>query len=97
MALTSGRPVLTGFAEALAGPETAESLLAAELPVAAFTRRGARPALRRHPRLVLQEVTAPEHDAAATVGEVRAIAREDWPSKWGTVREVARIRRCERW
>jgi len=74
MAMTPG-PVLIGFAEALAGPETAESLLAAGLPVIAFTRRGARPALRRHPRLTLHEVTAPEHDAAATVGELQAIAR----------------------
>jgi predicted ATP-grasp superfamily ATP-dependent carboligase len=71
-----GGPILILFAEALAGPETAASLLAAGLPVAALTRRGGKPALRRHPRLVLHEVTAPEHDAAATVGELRAIAEQ---------------------
>ena len=27
----------------------------------------------------------------------RSAALEDWPSKWGTVRDVARVRRGERW
>jgi biotin carboxylase len=78
MALSGVRsrsPILIGFAEALAAPETAMSLLGAGLPVAAFTRRGARPALRRHPQVAIHVVTAPEHDAAATVQELRGLAR----------------------
>jgi predicted ATP-grasp superfamily ATP-dependent carboligase len=78
MALNGARPsgpILIGSAEALAGPESALSLLAAGLPVAAFTRRGARPALRRHPQVVIHGLTAPEHDAAAAVEELRALAR----------------------
>jgi predicted ATP-grasp superfamily ATP-dependent carboligase len=78
MAVNGARPsgpILIGFAEALAGPEAALSLLAAGLPVAAFARRGARPALRRHPEVAIHTLTAPEDDAATAVGELRELAR----------------------
>ena len=84
-------PILVGFAEALAGPEAAASLLAAGLPVVAFTRRGGRPALRRHPDVAVHEIAAPEQDAAAAVAQLRELARSvgavalmplDDPSVW---------------
>jgi biotin carboxylase len=86
-----GGPIVIGFAEALAGPETADSLLDAGLPVAAFTRRGSRAALRRHPGVRLHPIVAPEDDAQGAVGELVAAARAagavalmplDDPSLW---------------
>lgn len=68
-------PVLIGFAEALAGPEAALSLRAAQLPVAAFTRSGRHPALRRHPEVTVHPLRAPEDDADAAVAELRELAR----------------------
>jgi hypothetical protein len=67
-------PVLIGFADALAAPEAADSLLRAGLSVAAFQRRGGRSPLRRRRELALHGITAPEHDAAATVGELAELA-----------------------
>jgi predicted ATP-grasp superfamily ATP-dependent carboligase len=63
-----GTSVLIGFADALAATETAFSLLDAGANVAAFVRRGARPALRRCPRVELHEIPPPEDgvDAAIT-------------------------------
>ena len=56
---TRGRPVLIGFADALAAPETAWSLLEAGTPVVAFARRGSRPPLRRSSAIALAEVAPP--------------------------------------
>lgn len=93
-------PVLIGFAEAVAAPEAAASLLAARLPVAAFTRHGGRPALRRHPRVGLYGLTAPESDTAAAVGELCELARRlgavalmplDDPSVWLCARAGAQL------
>jgi predicted ATP-grasp superfamily ATP-dependent carboligase len=93
-------PILIGFAEALAGPETAASLLAAGLPVAAFTRRDARAALRRHPDIRLHSIAAPERDAAAAVAELVDTARAagavalmplDDPSVWLCDRASAQL------
>ncbi|MDA0166936.1 hypothetical protein OM076_42140 [Solirubrobacter ginsenosidimutans] len=67
-------PILIGFAEALAAPETAFSLRAAGLPVAAFTRRGKRPPLRKHPEVPVHAVTAPEQSAAEAISELKALA-----------------------
>jgi predicted ATP-grasp superfamily ATP-dependent carboligase len=67
-------PVLIGFADALAGPEAALSLLGAGLRVAAFTRSGSHPALRRHPQVAVHGIAAPEEDAAVAVGELCALA-----------------------
>jgi hypothetical protein len=68
--------VLVGFADALAAPEAAASLLGAGHRVAAFARRGRPVALRRLRGVEIVEVTAPEDDLAACVGEVAALARE---------------------
>ena len=78
MALSERPAVLIGFAEALAGPETAWSLLDAGNRVVAFTRRGRRPALRRCREVELVSVTPPERDLETAAAEVRALAwRED--------------------
>lgn len=61
---------LIGFAEAVAGPETAFSLLDAGFEVVAFTRSGARASLRKCPGVSFLEVTAPAHDARAAVREL---------------------------
>jgi predicted ATP-grasp superfamily ATP-dependent carboligase len=61
---------LVGFAEAVAGPETAFSLLDAGFEVVAFTRSGASPSLRKCPEVRLVEVTAPKDDTAAAVREL---------------------------
>jgi hypothetical protein len=63
-------PVLIGFADALAAPEAADSLLGADLQVAAFQRRGGRSPLRRRRDVSLHGIVAPEDDAAAAVGEL---------------------------
>ena len=70
----AGAPVLMGFADALAAPETAWSLLASGRPVVAFARRGARPALRRCKGVELVEITAPEQDSRQALAdpEIRA-------------------------
>src|SRR5438105_5466085 len=68
----SGLRVLMGFAEAVAGPEAAFSLLAAGFEVIAFTRAGATPSLRRCPSVRLVEVTSPSEDSADAVRELRS-------------------------
>lgn len=65
--------ILIGFADALAAPETAWSLLQSGRSVVAFARRGSRPPLRRARGVRIVEVTPPEHDAQATVDELRAL------------------------
>jgi hypothetical protein len=72
--------VLMGFAEALAAIEVAWSLQAAGFTVAAFRRAGSSPALKHVKGVQLYEVPAPEHDAAATVAAIDAIARRVRPS-----------------
>jgi hypothetical protein len=66
--------VLVGFADALAAPEVAASLLAAGYRVVSFTRRGRPVALRKLHGVKLVEVTAPEKDLAACIREVGALA-----------------------
>jgi hypothetical protein len=68
------RSVLAGFADALAAPEAAASLLGAGHRVVAFSRRGESVALQRLRGIELVEVTAPEDDFQACVAEVRALA-----------------------
>jgi hypothetical protein len=70
-----GQSVLVGFADALAAPEAAASLLGAGHRVAGFSRRGESVALRRLRGVEIVEVTAPEDDFQACVNEVRALAR----------------------
>lgn len=62
--------VLIGFADALAAPETAWSLVDAGYAVTVVARRGRRAALRRSRLVEVIDVTPPEQDAAATVAEV---------------------------
>ncbi len=72
------RPVLIGFAHALAAPETAWSLLEAGIPVVAFAKRGSRPSLRLCRGVRIVEITAPEQDAAAAIADLSAqLARPD--------------------
>jgi len=78
----SGELVLMGFAEAYAAIETAWSLQAGGFRVAAFTRVGEKPALRRVRGVELHEVTAPEDDARRTVDEVRALIRSLRPAAY---------------
>jgi hypothetical protein len=66
--------VLVGFADALAAPEAVASLRGAGHRVVAFARRGRPVALRRLREVEIVEVTAPEDDLAACVGEVAALA-----------------------
>jgi hypothetical protein len=70
----AGRSVLIGFADALAAPEAAASLLGAGHGVTGFARRGRPAALRRMRGVRLVEVTAPEDDLAACLAEVAALA-----------------------
>jgi hypothetical protein len=70
------RPVLIGFADALAGIESAWCLADDGFEVHAFARRRSRPALAasRHVRII--EVTPPEDDAHQCAADVAAAARE---------------------
>lgn len=64
--------VLIGFAEALAAPEAAWSLLEAGWEVTAFATRGSRPALRRCRAVEIVEVASPRISAQAAVDELCA-------------------------
>lgn len=68
------RSVLVGFADALAAPEVAASLLGAGHRVVAFSRRGRAVPLRRLRGVQIVEVTAPEENLAACVREVASAA-----------------------
>lgn len=71
----TGRSVLIGFADALAAPEAAASLLAGGFRVTSFCRRG-RPVALRHMRGVkVIAVTAPEDDLATCAAEVARLAQ----------------------
>ena len=70
----SAGSVLIGFADALAAPEVAASLLAAGYHVASFSRRGRPVALRRLKGVELLEVTAPEDDLDSCLHDLAAIA-----------------------
>ena len=59
--------VLIGFADALAAPEVAASLLGAGYAVVSFSRRGRTAPLRRLRGVEIVEVTAPEDDFDACV------------------------------
>jgi hypothetical protein len=73
---SSQRSVLVGFAEALAAPEAAASLLGASHRVVSFARRGRAAPLRRLRGVEVVEVTAPEDDFAACAEEVAALAAD---------------------
>lgn len=67
--------VLIGFADALAGIESAWSLADDGFEVHVFTRRGIRPAIARSRGVHVLDVTAPEDDALACTREIAAAAR----------------------
>ncbi len=71
---TQRRSVLVGFADALAAPEVAASLLQANYRVVSFARRGRKVSLRKLAGMELVEVTAPEDDLAACAAEVASLA-----------------------
>jgi carbamoylphosphate synthase large subunit len=70
------RHVLVGFAESLAAPESIWSLWDGGFRVTAFTRRGARPPIRRFRGLDVVEVDSPADDWPATVARLGDLARE---------------------
>ncbi len=70
-------PVLIGFADALAAPETAWSLLESGSSVVAFARRGSRPPLRHCKAIEIVEIAAPEHDLGQALADLRELLRAD--------------------
>lgn len=73
-------PVLIGFAEALAGIESAWCLTGAGFEVHAFTRRHVWPAVAHARNIRIIPVTPPEEDAFATVTELSRHIRELRPA-----------------
>jgi hypothetical protein len=69
------RSILIGFADALAAPEVAASLLGAGFRVTSFSRRGKPTALRFLDGVDLVTVTAPESDVDACVDEIATAAQ----------------------
>ncbi len=65
--------MLIGFADALAAPETAWSLIDGGSEVVAFAKRGSRPALRRSRKVRLVEITPPAHDARRALADLREL------------------------
>lgn len=64
---------LVGFAEALAAPEAAWSLVDDGFAVVAFARRRARAPIRRAKHVEVVEIPPPEEDAAASVNALREL------------------------
>jgi len=62
--------VLIGFAEAMAAPEVAWSLVDSGFRVVAFARRGRSSALRHSRHVECHEICAPESDAQASLSEL---------------------------
>lgn len=73
--LNSASPVLIGFADALAAPETAWSLLESGSAVVAFARRGSRPPLRHCRPIRIVEITPPELNLEQALADLRALVR----------------------
>jgi hypothetical protein len=72
-------PILIGFAEALAGIESAWCLAADGFEVHAFARRGCRPALACSRQVRIIEVSPPEYDAMICLAELAEYARKIGP------------------
>lgn len=70
-------PVLIGFADALAAPETAWSLVDAGLRVVAFARRGSRPPLRLSRSVGLVEIASPDRDVSGAVADLRRLLESE--------------------
>lgn len=65
--------VLVGFAEALSAPEVLWSLVDGGFRVIAFSRRGRRSALRHSHHVVVHEISAPESNLQAALGELQTL------------------------
>jgi len=65
--------VAIGFAEALSAPEVAWSLVDAGFKVIAFSRKGRRAALHHSRHAEIFEITAPEADCEAALGELAVV------------------------
>ncbi|HUA27646.1 MAG TPA: hypothetical protein VMC03_02075 [Streptosporangiaceae bacterium] len=74
--MKAGARVLVGFADALAGIESAWCLARDGFEVHAFARRGSRPALRHSRSVRVVDVTAPEDDAVECAAQIAAMAGE---------------------
>lgn len=75
--------VVIGFAEALAAPEVAWSLVDHGFNVVAFTRRGRKPALRHSRFVCVFEVTAPETDLAQAAEDLKSAVSSLGGSSYG--------------
>jgi hypothetical protein len=75
MAMSAAPTVLVGFGDAYAAIEAVWSLQRAGMRVAAFTRRGARSALRRVPGVELVEIASPAWSASASREELARLLR----------------------
>ena len=71
----NGEAVLVGFAEAMAAIEATWSLQEAGFRIVAFTRAGAKPALRRVRGVELHRITAPEDDVHAAAADLQSEER----------------------
>jgi hypothetical protein len=71
--------VLIGFADALAAPEAAWSLVAAGWRVIAFSRVGSKPAVRLDKRIEIVDVPAPERDFSGCLIGVQGVAERSGP------------------
>jgi predicted ATP-grasp superfamily ATP-dependent carboligase len=67
--------VLIGFAEAMAAPEVAWSLVDSGFRVIAFARRGRSSALRHSRHLECHEICAPESDVQTSLSELSALLK----------------------
>jgi predicted ATP-grasp superfamily ATP-dependent carboligase len=65
--------VLIGFAEAMAAPEVAWSLVDQGFRVIAFARRGRSSALRHSRHVICHEISAPETDLQAALSDMRSL------------------------
>src|SRR5258708_28549520 len=69
----SSSKVLIGFAEAMAAPEVAWSLVDAGFQVISFARRGRASALRHSRHVVCHEICPPESDLQTSLSELQAL------------------------
>ena len=79
VAESSAGPVLIGFADAVAAPEVAWSLVEAGFKVIAFSRRGKSCGLRWSRFVKMIEVTSPEQDLSACMTELQQLITELQP------------------
>src|SRR5262249_32900790 len=68
---------LIGFAEALAAPEVAWSLVDAGFRVTAFARKGRHSALRHSRKISTCEITAPESSCDAAVSDLERLVSQE--------------------